>query len=239
MTLLRLINWNIERRGPHTWQVKSLIEEIGCYRPDLLFLTEAHDNSTRALGGHSISHRGYRANHKVDSERLALLWSASPWEQLSVPNKIEAAGGAVLGRTEIKDESLTCLCLCIPYHMAKLPGETRTRPWHYHDQFLTLIAPWIRALAQSEERLIIAGDFNRRMPRGWGPKRSYELMERAFENTRIVTSGQLEPLNEKTIDHVAISGGIKPQSVRALSQFEKDGRPRSDHFGVLADLELT
>jgi endonuclease/exonuclease/phosphatase family metal-dependent hydrolase len=233
---MRLINWNIERRGPHTWQAASLLSEMATLAPDIICLTEAHDTSCQAPGGHVLSHSGYRSANKKPSERLVLLWSRSPWEQLTVPDAIESAGGAVMGRTSVGSRAVTCLCLCIPYHMAKLPEEAVTRPWHHHDRFLRLAAPWLASLA-STANLIIAGDFNRRMPRGWGPKKSYELLERAFSPFNIATTGPIGPGAALTIDHVAHSNSLKAARVSTRSRFETDGRPRSDHFGVVVDFD--
>jgi hypothetical protein len=75
---MRLINWNIERRGPNAWQAASIVSEIAGLDPDLVVLTEAHTDSLERLGGHSLSHPGYNASRKVDSERLVVIWSKAP-----------------------------------------------------------------------------------------------------------------------------------------------------------------
>ena len=51
---MRIVNWNIERRGPHTWQAASLASEIQSLDPDIVFLTEGHHHSLEALGGFTL-----------------------------------------------------------------------------------------------------------------------------------------------------------------------------------------
>ena len=235
---MRLVNWNIERRGPQTWQAASLVSEIGSLNPDLVFLTEAHHDSLDALAGHSLSHRGYDSGRKKDSERLVLMWSRSGWEELPLPVAVQEAGGALFGRTEIEGVGVYCLAICIPWHMCpSVKTDGKTVPWAQHVRFLRELAPVLSAIRQRHYPLIVAGDFNRRIPRAWGPIEAYDRLAATFSDMQIITEGPLAPLNEKTIDHVAFSGGISSTSVRSLDARAETGRPRSDHFGVLVDFD--
>lgn len=233
---MRLVNWNIERRSPHTWQAASLVSEITGLAPDIICLTEAHTASLDELGGHTIDHAGYRSGKKKPGERLVLLWSRTRWTPIPVPDDLARSGGIVAGGTEIKGEECLIIGLCIPYHMARLDHETRTAPWKHHQTFLKRLAPWLAGLP-ADLPIVIAGDYNRRVPRNWGPIVAYELLEAAFSPFDLVTSGPLAPLDEHTIDHVAVSAHWQATGVQARSRFEVDGRARSDHFGVVVDLE--
>ena len=234
---MRLVNWNIERRGPLTWQAASLASEIGDLGPDLVVLTEAHEASLTELGGHTLSHAGYDHGRKKETERLVLLWSRSPWQEIPLPPTLQANGGALLGRTLVDGRPVHCLALCIPWHMCPgVPPEGKVRPWAQHVKFLHLLKAEMAGLLRHSP-LIIAGDFNRRMPRRWGPIAAYDLLQETFTGTDIVTQGPLAPLDLKTINHVALAGGLTARSVRALDRFDVRGRPRSDHFGILADLD--
>ncbi len=75
---MRIVNWNIERHGPSTWQAKSLLAEIAELEPDLVCLTEAWEDSAAALRGHAISAPGAAWSTKHDSERKVLLWWKYP-----------------------------------------------------------------------------------------------------------------------------------------------------------------
>jgi endonuclease/exonuclease/phosphatase family metal-dependent hydrolase len=236
---MRVVNWNIERRGPTKWQAASIAREIAGLEPDLVVLTEAHIGSLGSLGGHVLADRGYNAHRKADSERLILIWSPSPWEAIPLPQHLQENGGAVLGRTQISGRDVFCLGICIPWHMSPdVPVSDKITPWAQHVRFLSMLQPVLES-ATGLGPLIVAGDFNRFIPRMRGPKQRYELLETVFSNTRIVTSGLLPPLNLRTIDHVALSGPLSARSVSALSRFETDGRSRSDHFGVMVDLDWT
>ncbi len=202
-----------------------------------MVLTEAHIDSLDALGGHTLSHAGYNSEGKSPSERLVLLWSNSAWTEIPLPPDLQSNGGALLGQTLVGKREVFVLGICIPWHMSPgVPPQERVKPWAQHERFLHLLQPAISDAIKNSP-LIIAGDFNRFIPRAWGPKAPYALLEETFANVRIVTSGLLTPLNLPTIDHVAASGPIAARSVRGLSRFETDGRPRSDHFGVLVDFE--
>ena len=232
---IKVVNWNIERRGPQTWQAASLISEIGGFGPDLVCLTEAHDNSLTSLGGHTISHVGYRSAHKQPSERLVMLWSRTSWQPVVIPEKLQNSGGLVAGVTKLDGEDVLCIGLCIPYHMAKLANEEKTRPWHHHKRFLKQVTPWLRT--QTGERpTIVMGDFNQRIPRKYGSREAYDLLMHVFDPFEIITRDELEPLGELTIDHIGLKGGLGAVRIEARSRFAHDGRPRSDHFGVFATL---
>jgi len=55
---LRIVNWNIERRKPSSWQARSLVDEIASLEPDYVCLTEAWKQSLADFGGHVISAEG-------------------------------------------------------------------------------------------------------------------------------------------------------------------------------------
>jgi endonuclease/exonuclease/phosphatase family metal-dependent hydrolase len=118
----------------------------------------------------------------------------------------------------------------------EIPPQEKIVPWAQHMRFLKLLQPQMSRMLEYSP-LIIAGDFNRFVPRSWGPRESYALLEETFSGVHLVTGGELSPLSLKTIDHIAVKGLALTNPVVALSRFETDGRPRSDHFGVLADLD--
>ena len=234
--MARLVNWNIERRAAHSWQVKSLIAEIAVYQPELVCLTEAHEDTLAAFGGHVMSDIGYRAAHKKPSERLVVLWSKARWEPLPIPQDLRAAGGIVAGRTDLAGHEVLCVGLCIPYHMAKRAGETRTRPWHHHKIFLKHLKPWLETLPD-QGPVVVMGDFNQRIPRKYGSREAHAALLDSFTPFQFITAGALAPLDENTIDHIVLSGPLIANKVEARSRFAPDGRARSDHFGVFAEIE--
>ena len=157
---------------------------------------------------------------------------------MPVPEEIENNGGACFGETKIAGQIVRVLGLCIPYHMSKfnLSDGEKTRPWEDHLVFLDLLEPWLNTIAR-DLPLLIAGDFNQRIPRVWSPYRVYDRMMEVFSSFDFATTGSLSPLDEPTIDHIAVTEKVRVERVEVRSRFESDGRPRSDHFGVVVDFE--
>ena len=142
---MRIVNWNIERRGPSTWQAKSLLAEIAELGPDVVCLTEAWEASAEALGGHSISAAGAAWSAQHDSERKVLLWSKHPWHSVETINQLEATGSAITGLTLFGETQVRVIGLCVPYHFASPFGqEPRAKPWSQHERFLEDLSPLLR-----------------------------------------------------------------------------------------------
>lgn len=232
---MRIVNWNIERHGPLTWQAKSLLAEISELEPDIVCLTEAWEASAASLGGFSISATGVSWSHKDAVERKVLLWSRNAWRDVQIVEQLEATGSAITGLTLLGSTVVRILGLCIPYHFASPLGLVpRAKPWSQHERSLEDLAPLLR-LWRDSGPVIVVGDFNRFIPRAWGPKRSFELMEMALDGYQVTTAGEVKGVNARTIDHVAFAGELKVTDVFGRSANTDDGRKRSDHFGVVVD----
>lgn len=233
---MRIVNWNIERRGPATWQARSLIKEIIGLRPDLICLTEAWKTSLDDHKGHTISSSGVAWSPQNEDERKVVLWSKTPWSSASPVAELERAGSAVSGVTEIDGVSCRVVGVCIPYHFANPLGQLpKAKMWSEHNEFLRKLSPILQGWA-SEGPTIVVGDYNRRIPRIWGPKDSYALLEQALDGFELVTAGNIPGVDEQTIDHVAVSIAPGAQSVSGLPAEDEDGRRRSDHFGIVVDI---
>ena len=232
---MRIVNWNIERHGPATWQAKSLLAEIAELGPDVVCLTEAWEASAEALGGHAISAPGAAWSAQHDSERKVLLWSKYPWKDAGTIHQLESTGSAITGLTQFGETQVRVTGLCVPYHFASPFGqEPKAKPWSQHERFLEDLSPLLRQW-RDEGPVMVLGDFNQFMPRVWGPKRSHQLMEDAFAGYSIVTSGEIEGVGARAIDHVAFAGNLHPAKVFGRPAAQADGRKRSDHFGVIVD----
>ncbi len=232
---MRIVNWNIERHAPATWQAKSLLAEIAGLGPDVLCLTEAWEGSAADLGGYAISAPGALWSTEDENERKVLLWSKHPWQDVETIDALEVTGSAITGLTVVGETRLRVTGLCIPYHFASPIGqEPRARPWSQHERFLEDLAPRIRQW-RDEGPVIVVGDFNQFMPHAWGPKRSHALMEKTLAGFSFVTTGDIEGVGARAIDHVAIAGNLEATRVFGRPAASEDGRRRSDHFGVVVD----
>jgi hypothetical protein len=235
MSNLRLVNWNIERRSPASWQSKSIITEIETLSPDIVCLTEAFEGS---LIGNVIDSVGIAWSKTLPSERKVVLKSNSPWMEVQQPEEITTIGGFVSGITRHHDTDVRVIGICIPYRMASPYGRVRrSSPWEEHKRYLEALGSF---LSQQSNIIptVICGDFNRRIPR-YGDIQSYNSLMDVFRDYEIVTGGLLAPLDEKTVDHVAINNGFELLTDPALlSSTGSEGKRRSDHHGTLVDLFL-
>lgn len=235
---MRIVNWNIERRSPSTWQAKSLLGEIAQLDPDVVCLTEAWETSADQLGGHSVSTTGAAWSNKDDHERKVLLWSKNVWRDVQVIEELEATGSAITGRTELAGTDVRVVGLCIPYSFASPRGQKpRARKWSLHERFLQDLAPLLRQW-RNVGPVIVTGDFNRFIPRYKGSKQAYALLEAALDGYEVITAGEIVGVNKPTIDHIAFAGDLIATQVTGRPAEADDGRRRSDHFGVVADFEF-
>ena len=237
-TTFRLINWNIERHKPDSWQSQSLLAEITSLNPDICCFTEAWRSSVISLGGHFVSAKGTAWSRQYEDERKVVLWSKQPWSRVSEPASLAAKGAAVVADTEFCGRVVRVLGVCIPYHMATPYGAVRKRPpWSQHTEFLEGLVPTLQDLNDGAP-MIVLGDFNRKIPRSTGPMRPFELLESALAEFSIVTTGVIPGVNAPTIDHVVLGAGLLANAAKGLSRHTTDGRARSDHFGILLDAEF-
>ena len=230
------MNWSIERRKPSSWQARSLMNEIALLEPDYLCLTEAWKQSLVDFSGHVISAAGIAWSPQHPDERKVVLWSRNPWADVEPIEQLEAIGSAITGTSEINGNVVRFVSVCIPYHFASPLGvEPRAKPWTAHERFLETFAPLLARWVQDEPAIVL-GDFNRLVPRSWGPKKSYEMLEDAFSGYQFATTGILDKINDRTIDHIACAGSFEVKRAYGKSAHLPDGRRRSDHFGVVAEL---
>ncbi|MEP1209596.1 MAG: endonuclease/exonuclease/phosphatase family protein [Rhizobiaceae bacterium] len=235
---MRIINWNIQRHAPGTWQAKSIMSEIEDLEPDLVCLTEAWEASADELNGFTVSSRGIAWSKQESAERKVLIWSKSPLTLCNSTGSMADLGGALEVRTVLANTQIRVLGLCIPYHMASPIGaEIKRKPWLQHNEFVDQLANFTKQLDPNVPTIVV-GDFNRRIPSTWGPKKSLEKLLSALENFRLVTAGPIPGLGRNTVDHIALSKGLTDSNVQGLSEFDSRGRPRSDHFGTLVDFDF-
>jgi exonuclease III len=236
--MLTLVNWNIERRRPGSWQAASMLADIQAQMPDIVCLTEAWEDSARALGGHSIAAKGVAWSAQEDAERKVVLWSRNPWVNVPLSESITKVGGILAGYTTVGDVRIHIIGVCIPYHMARPHGSTAPIiPWQEHERFLDLLEPFMANLDATIPTVMV-GDFNRRIPGKWGPARLRKKLETSLPGFEIITKGMIEGLGEAIVDHVAINSKVRGVSVVGLTRYSRDGFPRSDHHGVVARLAI-
>jgi endonuclease/exonuclease/phosphatase family metal-dependent hydrolase len=229
-----IVNWNFERRPPHSRQAATLMDRVVAQRPDVVCLTEAHDGSTASIGGYEIADRGATwSNNRRDGERLVLLWSPNPWRGVEAAGNADTkTGGYISGVTDTPAGAMRVIGICAPHHAASQVGAEKARQWTEQVAFWNGLAKLIAARDGSIPTVLL-GDFNQYVPRIWGSKAAHAAMLAALNDLLVATAGPITGIEEPTIDHIAYTPDLAPQEVLGLSRFDDEGRALSDHFGVV------
>jgi endonuclease/exonuclease/phosphatase family metal-dependent hydrolase len=231
---LSVVTWNMEWKQPGSAAAKLMLERIAAQDPDIICLTEAYRDVLAALGGYQIEAEADYGYPITEGRRKVLLWSSEPW---SASDRLGSSGlppgRFVSGRTATPLGELTIVGVCISWRGAHVSTGRRDRtPWQDHCRYLEHLAP---ILARTPGPTIVVGDYNQQVPRTRVPQPVHEALDAALgERLRIVTTGQLAPLDLPTIDHIALSPDLEAEAVTALDHRDHLGKLISDHFGVAA-----
>ncbi len=234
---LSIVNWNVEFATPRSWRTPEILGRIDRHDPEIVCLTETHDELL-GQGGHAICSRADYGYGLQKNRRKVLLWSREPWRQVddlgmdSLP-----PGRFVSGVTQTSVGEVVVIGICIPWFGSRTEarrGSERRLQWQDHEEYLVGLTKILERV--DGKRLIVMGDFNQRIGQGSrAPRALRSALQEAFEpNLRIVTA-DLAFQGRKSIDHMALSADWAVDSVDAISNIH-DGRKLSDHFGVAAEV---
>ena len=226
---LRVVTWNLERKKPEAPRGRAGVDYLFARKADVMVVTETW-TTFPARNGHCVWGQPLPYDHVHEDERRVLMWSASPWTDVDdVGHPDLPVGRYVAATTETPVGPVRVIGVCIPWHMSNVSiGARDKRAWQDHLDYLALLADIVR---RTDEPLIVAGDFNQRVPRVQGRRDTAEALERCFDGLTIHTSGEVDGADAPLIDHIATSGHIAPVEVRAWSN-APDGVRISDHAGV-------
>lgn len=203
---------------------------------EIVCLTEAYEDFF-GDAGYTIVSKAPRSAERYPGRRTAILWSRRPWENVDAagPSALPTAG-FISGTTETAIGELTVFGICIPYHMADVRyGQPKRKLWEFHKSYLAAIDAW---LPPTMRKSIVMGDFNQSIPRGFQPAVVFDALERTLlSRLDIATSGVIEPIGRKAIDHICHSRDLLARDCYGLSNIGPDGREISDHFGIRLTLE--
>lgn len=234
--MLRIVNWNVEWRRPQSSAAETLRARIFEQTPDIICLTESYRDFLPA-SGHRIEGESDYGYPIRDGRRKVLLWSKQPWADVDAVGHPELPTGRFIrGTTGTPIGPIEVVGVCIPWSGAHVSSGRRDRKrWEDHLRYLDALA---RVLPVEQSRLVVAGDFNQRVPRTIAPVAAYRALDKAvLSRLRLVTMGTVEPACCQLIDHIAISPDLKARSVQSLSNMDGERR-LSDHLGVAATLGL-
>lgn len=231
---MRVLAWNVERKKATSPTGRAGVERLLSYAPDVMVITEGR-TSFPAGDGHLVACEPLPHGHLGADERRVLIWSREPWTAVDTIGDIDLPiGRFVTGVTDSGIGRVRVVGVCIPWHMANVRSGDRNRsPWEDHLRYLQALAS---VVARYDEPLIVAGDFNQRIPRRrYGNKAAAEAMSAAFEGFDIVTSGEVDGLDAPAIDHVALGRGLGAERAWGWPPVAADVR-MSDHSGVGTDV---
>ncbi len=231
---LRVGVWNVQwatarSRGPG---VRKRLEAL---RANVLVITEGCE-AVLPLGGHVVTSSedyGYRL---VLGRRKVLLWSRHPWEDIDVLGTPALPSGRfVAATTSTPVGTVRVLGVCIPWKDAHVSTGQRNRcVWQDHLNYLHELRAIVAR--QGPGPVVLAGDFNQRVPRERQPKHVFDALQRALDPAlQLATSGRVAGAGGRLIDHVAHSAALAPSKVEAWSRQDEAGHQLSDHDGVCVE----
>ncbi len=236
---LRVATWNVRWATPTSRRTAEILRRIPGWDPEVVCLTEAHDE---LLAGD-----GYVAGSRPDygypireHRRKVMLWSREPWQHVddlgiaSMP-----PGRYVSGVTQTSLGPVTVIGVCIPWFGSRTEarrGPARKRRWEDHERYVAGLTAILRR--GISERLIVMGDFNQVVgPGGRAPARTRSALRECFSSDITIATGPVTHNDRKSIDHIALSEDLTVEQVDVISNMLEE-RELSDHFGVVADLSL-
>ncbi|MDZ4761299.1 MAG: endonuclease/exonuclease/phosphatase family protein [Alphaproteobacteria bacterium] len=237
---MRIVTWNVSRRTPDSTEAQAVLKRVRAEQPDVVCLTEAREGFLSDWAdGDALSDAGARSKGDAETERMVILWSRRPWSNRTPIPELSALGGAVSAVTETPIGPVRVIGICAPYHLV-WPERSLERPpaWSQNIAYLQTLGLALKASGK-DLPTVVAGKFNQFVPLSSGSWAAHHALNSAMSGFSIVTRGDLAPIGEQSLDHVAVSSRprLRALSVRALDRLDAAGRPLTDHFGVVIELE--
>jgi len=228
---ITVATWNLEWAIPGSGtesRIRGILEGL---EADIMVLTEASTHTVPS-GGHVVSAEGswgYSPKHRT--HRKVFLWSKTPWEHgdhigpdgLPPGRFVAATTTTLLGATRV-------IGMCIPWKDAHVRTGSRDRaPWEDHRAYIRGVR---EILSSATAPVVVAGDFNQKIPRKNAPREVAEELLEALGSLRVATvsSGA-----DALIDHIAHSTDLNGRLIATLPRSDERGR-LTDHLGAVVEL---
>ncbi len=188
---LSVVNWNVQWATPNSRRTAEILNRIDRHVPEVVCLTETHDELLSQRGHTICSQPDYGYTVK-ENRRKVLLWSREPWHQVDdMGTDSMPPGRFVSGVTQTSVGEVAVIGICIPWFGSRTEVSRKAKrrmPWQDHAQYL---AGLTQVLERAEvTRLIVMGDFNQIIGQGSRARPGLRLaLHKAFPpNMRIATS---------------------------------------------------
>ena len=235
--VLRVVNWNVEWATPRSERSPEILRRIGEQRPEIVCLTETDYLLLCGFGGYAISARPYWGQSVVNNRRKVLLWSLQPWTDVDDSGSDTLPPGRYLaGVTETSVGRVRVIGVCIPWSHSRTKRFAGDRQaWQDHEDYLDGLAS---LLARSPtRRAIIVGDFNQPIAqRSNVPADLRAKLRCAIPPYMTIATAGLGYRGKRAIDHIVLGADLVAESLGVISNLRDDGKPLSDHFGIVANI---
>lgn len=234
MTVATVATWNVEWSPIDSGRGKVIRAFLDERSPDVTCLTEVIAGFLP--GGHVIEAEADYGYSSCDGRRKVAIWSENPWREICRGRHLEFPGGRLVsGLTDTPIGPLRVVGVCIPWRDAHVrTGRRDRKPWEDHLQYLHVLKTY---LAEFDDRTVVIGDFNQRVPKAGQPDEVYDLLMQCFDRRlEVVTSGLVDAKGAKAIDHLAVSQDLHLGALEILPA-KSHGIRLSDHFGFVATVE--
>jgi hypothetical protein len=233
---VRILTWNLERARYDRPKGRDALAYAHSHEAEVVVVTEGRSGMPPG-DGHVVWCRPLDGPWLDDDERRVVMWSRRPWSDIDDHGSDALPSGRfVSARTDTSIGSVRVVGVCIPWPMARVatPPKDR-RPWQEHITYcLELPAVLGR---YGGEQVVVAGDFNQRVPRAHASKAAAAALESALAGFEVVTAGIPAGCDRQGIDHIALGPGLRAERVWGWPNVV-DGRRFSDHDGVGCDLSV-
>ena len=226
---MRVATWNTEwvasvHRAPITDTLLST-------KADVIVGTEILDDVLPAY--EHVVHAGTDWGYEVDDarRRKVAMWSKNPWSDVMTLDETSPGGRLIAATTDDGEGPVRVIGVCIPWDRAHVHTGRQDRVrWEDHEAFLTALGALI---SRQSLPVVVAGDFNQRIPRDRQPLRVFDALCTALGDMEVPTAG--ETAHGRLIDHVAHSADLTSRIADVICPHRGDVK-LSDHHGVVVDL---
>lgn len=234
---LTVVNWNVRWATPQSKRSPEILSRIHEHSPDIVCLSETSnrlwDHKDFAIWPQPCY--GYPV---IPGRRKVALWSRKPWRRVDWRGSADFPPGRfVSGVTETPVGDVTVVGVCIPWRNSRTPKNRGNRSvWQDHLQYLDALDAALDRMAAS--RLIVMGDYNQRIGAGpnTAPQHVRDRLQSAIAARLKIITADLHFRDRKSIDHIAINGGLSVRSIGIISNCKDKPEDLSDHYGVTATL---
>lgn len=227
---MRLLTWNLERKKPTSPTGRVGVDHLFGQAPDVMVLTESR-LSFPAGDGYLVASESWGD----DDERKVVMWSRAPWTDVDMAGAAALPPGRFVAATTDTDAGpVRVFGVCISWHMANVRyGNRNRRPWEDHIAYCHALGDLVEQ-ADAAIPLVVAGDFNQRVP-AKSPESAHAVaLERSLASLELLTTETVAGVEKPGIDHIAVRGVT---ASRTWGWSNVVGGIRcSDHTGAGVDL---